>query len=76
MLRFWNNDVLNNIESVLESIQLQLLASPLPEGEGQGEGGYNSPKHPQRLHPFLSAHPRGEGLMPSFPCINISVDVV
>ena len=38
VLRFWNNDVLNNIESVLESIQLQLVASPLPEGEGQGEG--------------------------------------
>jgi very-short-patch-repair endonuclease len=38
VLRFWNNDVLSNIESVLESIQLQLIASPLPPGEGQGEG--------------------------------------
>jgi len=38
VLRFWNNDVLSNLESVLESIQLQLIASPLPSGEGQGEG--------------------------------------
>lgn len=38
VLRFWNNDVLSNIESVLESIRLELIASPLPSGEGQGEG--------------------------------------
>ena len=38
VLRFWSNDVLSNIESVLESIQLQLTASPLPEG-GEAEIG-------------------------------------
>ena len=38
VLRFWNNDVLKDTESVLEYIWLELSKSPLPEGEGQGEG--------------------------------------
>ena len=38
MLRFWNNDVLRNTDSVLEFIRLELIMSPLPPGEGQGEG--------------------------------------
>ena len=38
MLRFWNNDVLRNTDSVLEFIRLELIESPLPQGEGQGEG--------------------------------------
>jgi len=36
VLRFWNNDVLNEVESVLECILLELNKSPLPQGEGQG----------------------------------------
>jgi len=45
VLRFWNNDVLENLESVLEAIFLALCPSsapspgasrhPLPEGEGR-----------------------------------------
>jgi very-short-patch-repair endonuclease len=38
VLRFWNNDVLMETESVLESIRLELCKFPLPQGEGQGEG--------------------------------------
>jgi len=38
VLRFWNNDVLQNTDSVLEFIRLELSKSPLPPGEGQGEG--------------------------------------
>jgi len=38
VLRFWNNDVLQNTDSVLEFIRLELIKSPLPPGEGQGEG--------------------------------------
>ena len=39
VLRFWNNDVLRDTESVLEYIRLELINFPLPQGEGQGEGG-------------------------------------
>lgn len=46
VLRFWNNDVLQNTESVLECIRTETIKSPLPQGprcplrvEGQGEGG-------------------------------------
>ncbi len=39
VLRFWNNDVLQDIDAVLEFIRLELIKSPLPPGEGQGEGG-------------------------------------
>lgn len=39
VLRYWNNDVLRNLEAVLESIRLELIVSPLPQGEGQGERG-------------------------------------
>jgi len=39
VLRFWNNDVLQNTDAVLENIRLELIKSPLPPGEGQGEGG-------------------------------------
>ena len=41
VLRFWNSDVLENLESVLESILAALSPSPgasrhpLPEGEGK-----------------------------------------
>ena len=38
VLRFRDNDVLQNTASVLECIRLELIKSPLPQGEGQGEG--------------------------------------
>ena len=38
VLRFWNNDVLQNIDAVLECILLELMKSPHPLGEGRGEG--------------------------------------
>jgi very-short-patch-repair endonuclease len=34
VLRFWNNDVLQDIDAVLEFIRLELIKSPLPQGEG------------------------------------------
>ena len=36
VLRFWNNEILSNIEGVLQQIYTE--AFPLPEGEGWGEG--------------------------------------
>jgi very-short-patch-repair endonuclease len=44
VLRFWNNDVLENIESVLESIiqALQQAPSPQPLPWKNGRGGENS----------------------------------
>jgi len=38
VLRFWNNDLLQDIDAVLEFIRIELIKSPLPQGEGQGEG--------------------------------------
>ncbi len=38
VLRFWNIDVLQNSDSVLECIRIELIKFPLPPGEGQGEG--------------------------------------
>ena len=47
VIRFWNNEVLENIEGVLEALTLTLsqrereLSNPLsPRGEGRGEGKY------------------------------------
>ena len=39
VLRFWNHDVLQNSDAVLEYIRIELIKFPLPPGEGQGEGG-------------------------------------
>ena len=38
MLRFWNNDVLSNIEGVLEVIQSAILSTPTPTPPHKGEG--------------------------------------
>jgi very-short-patch-repair endonuclease len=38
ILRFWNVDVLTNIESVLELIQSAVLATPTPTPPHKGEG--------------------------------------
>jgi very-short-patch-repair endonuclease len=34
VLRFWNNDVLSNMEGVLESLKLFIANHPSPSGEG------------------------------------------
>ena len=44
VIRYWNHDVLNRIESVLEDLSNRIKASPLPAGEGQGEGEAWSPR--------------------------------
>jgi very-short-patch-repair endonuclease len=51
VLRFWNHDVLRNIEPVLEWIRLELTKSPLPKG---GEAGLE--KVPVDLFPAERAH--------------------
>ena len=38
VLRFWNNDVLTNIDGVLEMIQNAILATPTPTPPHKGEG--------------------------------------
>ncbi|MDD5330577.1 MAG: endonuclease domain-containing protein [Sulfuricella sp.] len=46
VLRFWNNEVLTNLEGVLESLRLELLPSPQPSpqrGEGVRQSGSSLP---------------------------------
>jgi very-short-patch-repair endonuclease len=38
VLRFWNNDVLGNIDGVLSEIQSALTATPTPDPSPQGGG--------------------------------------
>jgi very-short-patch-repair endonuclease len=38
VLRFWNNEVLGNIDGVLEVIQSAILATPTPTPPHKGEG--------------------------------------
>jgi very-short-patch-repair endonuclease len=38
VLRFWNNDVLGNIDGVLEVIQSAILTTPTPAPPHKGEG--------------------------------------
>jgi very-short-patch-repair endonuclease len=38
VLRFWNNEVLGNIDGVLEMIQNSILATPTPTPPHKGEG--------------------------------------
>jgi very-short-patch-repair endonuclease len=44
VLRFWNNEVLENIDGVLEMIQSAILATPTPTPPHKGEG--SSKRHP------------------------------
>ena len=39
VLRFWNNDVLQNIDGVLEEIQRTITTTPTPDPSPQGGGG-------------------------------------
>jgi len=38
VLRFWNNEILANIDGVLEMIQSAILATPTPTPPHKGEG--------------------------------------
>ena len=38
VIRFWNNEVLENIDGVLEELQRTIAQEPSPSGRGQGEG--------------------------------------
>jgi very-short-patch-repair endonuclease len=38
VLRFWNNDVLGNVEGVLEEIQRAMTTTPTPIPSPQGGG--------------------------------------
>jgi very-short-patch-repair endonuclease len=40
ILRFWNNEVFENIEGVKEEIFKALTLNPLPRGEGKEEGKF------------------------------------
>ena len=42
VLRFWNNEVIQQLESVLEQIRLTLSPAPLPQA-GEGKGMTDSP---------------------------------
>ena len=43
VLRFWNNEVLSNIDGVLEVIQSAVLATPTPTPPHKGEGKEGAP---------------------------------
>ena len=47
VLRYWNNDVLANIDGVLEDIQRAIAATPTPNPSPQG-GGEKRPSPPLR----------------------------
>ena len=51
VLRFWDNDVLKNIEGVLEVVRAKLLLSPHPNPLPQGEREQN-----QRFLTILARH--------------------
>lgn len=38
VLRFWNHEILTELEAVLERIRLELEGRPSPSGRGDGEG--------------------------------------
>ena len=86
VLRFWNNDVLQNTESVLEVIYNQLLPHPnplpegegfiklpLPLGEGRGEGAWGEGEHTSPLPPGEDS---GEGLLPQTTLTSIAANLI
>jgi very-short-patch-repair endonuclease len=44
VLRYWNNDVLSNIDGVLEDIQRAITSTPTPDPSPQG-GGEKNPRN-------------------------------
>jgi very-short-patch-repair endonuclease len=51
VLRYWNNEVLANIEGVLEDIQRALASTPTPDPSPQGGGEKNSTPAPPTPDP-------------------------
>ena len=48
ILRFWNNDVLGNLEGVLNEIQCALTPTPDPSPQGGGELHQRKPRRPRK----------------------------
>jgi len=48
VLRFWNNDVLGNLEGVLSEIQRALPPTPDPSPQGGGEARQRAKRAPRR----------------------------
>ncbi len=48
VLRFWNNDVLGNLEGVLSEIQRALPPVPDPSTQGGGEPRQRAPRRPRK----------------------------
>jgi very-short-patch-repair endonuclease len=58
VLRYWNNDVLANIDGVLEDIQRALASTPTSDPSPQG-GGEKSPTPAARVLQAGGGEPRG-----------------
>jgi very-short-patch-repair endonuclease len=48
VLRFWNHDVLGNLEGVLSEIQCALPPTPDPSPQGGGEPRQRAPRRPRK----------------------------
>jgi very-short-patch-repair endonuclease len=48
VLRFWNNEVLGNLEGVLNEIQRALPPTPDPSPQGGGEPRQRAPRRPRK----------------------------
>ena len=48
ILRFWNNDVLGNLEGVPSEIQCALPPTPDPSPQGGGEARHCAPRRPRK----------------------------
>ena len=59
VIRFWNNDVMQNLDGVLETIATSL--PPLPLGAGRDEGEHVSSKGPPSPSRGFAAHPSPGG---------------
>ena len=59
VIRFWNNDVMQNLDGVLETIATSL--PPLPLGAGRGEGEHVSSKGSPPPSRGFAAHPSPGG---------------
>jgi very-short-patch-repair endonuclease len=59
VIRFWNNDVMQNLDGVLETIATSL--PPLAQGAGRGEGEHVSSKGSPSPSRGFAAHPSPKG---------------
>jgi very-short-patch-repair endonuclease len=50
ILRFWNNDVIENLDGVLSEIQRTLPPTPDPSPQGGGELRQRKPRRPRQEH--------------------------